>query len=159
MFEPLSTNAAAAQRHPPKPKHQEGEGGQDRTPNHVDLHVGARVRTRRKSLNMSQQELADKISLTFQQVQKYERGSNRISASKLYQIAQALGCKIDHFFEGLEELEAGTAPQAEQDVHAFLMTTEGLELAQAFARVPAGKLRRTLLTLVNNLAEDRAPNT
>ncbi|HEX7799284.1 MAG TPA: helix-turn-helix transcriptional regulator, partial [Asticcacaulis sp.] len=78
----------------------------DRGPNPVDLHVGARVRMRRKFLGMSQEGLAETIDLTFQQVQKYERGSNRISASKLWEIAKALKAPVAYFFEGYGENEA-----------------------------------------------------
>src|SRR5215472_8542656 len=74
-----------------------------RSPNPVDLHVGGRVRMRRKMLGISQERLADALGLTFQQVQKYERGANRISASKLYEIARFLSAPIAYFFEGLAD--------------------------------------------------------
>ena len=73
----------------------------DRSPNPVDLHVGGRIRMRRKLLGVSQERLADDLGLTFQQVQKYERGANRVSASKLYEIAKSLQTSIAYFFEGL----------------------------------------------------------
>lgn len=129
----------------------------DRRPSPVDLHVGARVRLRRKALGVSQDGLAAAIDLTFQQVQKYERGSNRISASKLYEIAKALRCGIGYFFDEMPGHDADdgvTDVSVENAVSSFLCTTEGIELAQAFARVPAGKLRRTLLTLVTNMADE-----
>ncbi len=129
----------------------------DRAPNPVDLHVGARVRMRRKFLGMSQEGLAESIALTFQQVQKYERGSNRISASKLYEIARALKAPIAYFFEGYgqgEALEGFSESESEQFVHGFLMTTEGIELAEAFPRIKSAKLRRKVLDLVRALAED-----
>ncbi|EGF92448.1 helix-turn-helix family protein [Asticcacaulis biprosthecium C19] len=122
-------------------------------PNKVDLHVGARVRLRRKLLGLSQDGLAARIDLTFQQVQKYERGSNRISASKLYEIAQALQCKVEHFFEGLETVETEAPVQVEQDVNSFLCTPEGIELAGGFPKIRSAKLRRRVLELVNTLAE------
>ena len=83
---------------------------------------------RRKFLGMSQEGLADTIDLTFQQVQKYERGSNRISASKLYEISRALKAPVSYFFEGYGEsegVEGFSESQSEQFVHGFLMTTEG----------------------------------
>src|SRR5579884_660298 len=75
----------------------------ERSPNPVDLHVGARIRMRRKSLGVSQERLADSLGLTFQQVQKYERGANRVSASKLYEIARALQTSVAYFFDGLAD--------------------------------------------------------
>lgn len=129
----------------------------DRAPNPVDLHVGARVRMRRKFLGMSQEGLAESIALTFQQVQKYERGSNRISASKLYEISRALKAPVAYFFEGYGESEmvdGFSESESEQFVHGFLMTTEGIELAEAFPRVKSPKLRRKVLDLVRALAEE-----
>ncbi|MGN6422237.1 MAG: helix-turn-helix domain-containing protein [Asticcacaulis sp.] len=129
----------------------------DRGPNPVDLHVGARVRMRRKFLGMSQEGLAETIDLTFQQVQKYERGSNRISASKLYEIAKALKAPVAYFFEGYgenEAVEGFSESESEQFVHGFLMTTEGIELAEAFPRIKNPKFRRRILDLVRALAED-----
>src|SRR3982751_2918628 len=99
-----------------------------RSPNPVDLHVGSRVRMRRKMLGISQERLAEALGLTFQQVQKYERGANRVSASKLYEIARFLSTPVAYFFEGLAETPGGEDSEAEQTVHDFLMTSEGLEL-------------------------------
>ena len=129
----------------------------DRGPNPVDLHVGARVRMRRKFLGMSQEGLAETIDLTFQQVQKYERGSNRISASKLWEIAKALKAPVAYFFEVYgenEAVEGFSESESEQFVHGFLMTTEGIELAEAFPRIRNPKFRRRILDLVRALAED-----
>lgn len=129
-----------------------------KSPNPVDLHVGGRVRMRRKMLGVSQERLAEALGLTFQQVQKYERGANRISASKLYEIARFLSAPIAYFFEGLSDPSArdgGTHDEtSEQHVHGFLMTTEGLELAAAFPRIARPKLRRRILDLVRSLAEE-----
>ena len=129
----------------------------ERGHNKVDLHVGARVRMRRKFLGMSQEGLAETIELTFQQVQKYERGSNRISASKLYEISRALKAPVAYFFEGYgenEAVEGFSESESEQFVHGFLMTTEGIELAEAFPRIKNAKHRRRILELVRALAED-----
>ena len=129
-----------------------------RSPNPVDLHVGGRVRMRRKMLGISQERLADALGLTFQQVQKYERGANRISASKLYEIARFLSAPIAYFFEGLTDpTEAGGADNdhaSEQFVHDFLMTSEGLELAAAFPKIRRSRLRRRVLDLVRALSEE-----
>ena len=129
-----------------------------RAPNPVDLHVGGRVRMRRKMLGVSQERLADALGLTFQQVQKYERGANRVSASKLYEIARFLSAPISYFFEGLSDPTSGEAPghddASEQFVHDFLMTSEGLELAAAFPKIRRSRLRRRVLDLVRALSED-----
>ena len=129
-----------------------------KSPNPVDLHVGGRVRMRRKMLGISQERLAEALGLTFQQVQKYERGANRISASKLYEIARFLSAPIAYFFEGLNDPAAGNAAGdihgAEQHVHGFLMTSEGLELAAAFPRIGRARLRRRILDLVRSLTEE-----
>lgn len=127
-----------------------------KSPNPVDLHVGARVRMRRKFLGLSQEGLAETLDLTFQQVQKYERGSNRISASKLYEISKTLKAPIAYFFEGYgdgETVEGFTESDTEQSVHGFLMTTEGIELAEAFPRIRNAKHRRRMLELVRALGE------
>ena len=123
-----------------------------RLPNPVDLHVGARIRLRRRMQGVSQEKLADALGLTFQQVQKYERGANRVSASKLYEIAAALHAPVSYFFDGLAdpagEESAGARPSEETLVHTFLMTAEGLELAKLFPRVSRGPVRRRVLDLL-----------
>ncbi len=127
-------------------------------PNLIDVHVGDRVRLRRKLLHMSQQESGDLIDLTFQQVQKYERGTNRISASKLFEISRALKCRISLFFDGLPDFDNDdrlpSANQPEAAAMRFLQTSEGVELAQAFPRIPGGTKRRRILELVKSLADD-----
>ncbi len=132
----------------------------DRLPNPVDLHVGSRIRLRRKILGVSQERLADALGLTFQQVQKYERGANRVSASKLYEIAATLQTQIAYFFEGLADpsaiQEGETAPVAERFVLDFLMTPEGLELAGLFPKITRARVRRRVLDLVRSMAEDEA---
>ncbi len=133
---------------------------EDRSPNPVDLHVGARIRMRRRMQGVSQEKLADALGLTFQQVQKYERGANRVSASKLYEIAAALRTPVSYFFEGLADpsSDGGDEDQprvaVEQSVHAFLTTSEGLELAGLFPRLQRGRLRRRLLDLVRAIVGD-----
>jgi transcriptional regulator with XRE-family HTH domain len=133
---------------------------EDRGPNPVDVYVGARVRNRRKFLGLSQETLAASIDLTFQQVQKYERGSNRISASKLHLIAKTLKVPMNYFFDGAPDgdNEAAAGPlggsSMEQTAHDFLSTAEGVELAQYFPRVGNARARRKVLDLVRSLAED-----
>ena len=130
----------------------------ERFPNPVDLHVGARIRMRRKIIGISQEKLAEELGLTFQQVQKYERGANRVSASKLYEIARALLTPVAYFFEGLSDPSEGSRTGfaetgADQFVHEFLMTPEGLELAMLFPKIPRGRLRRRLLDLVRAMGD------
>lgn len=138
----------------------EGRGaGRREGPHDVDLHVGAAVRLRRKFLGMSQERLAEALDLTFQQVQKYERGSNRISASKLFEISRALKMPIGRFFDGLDEMTVGggfVESKSEKEVHEFLMTTEGIEIAQAFPRIRRSAVRRKILDLTRALAESES---
>jgi transcriptional regulator with XRE-family HTH domain len=133
---------------------------QDRSPNPVDLHVGARIRMRRKILGVSQERLADDLGLTFQQVQKYERGANRVSASKLYEIARSLQAPISYFFDGLADPLAAVEEYApagdDRFVHDFLMTSEGLELATIFPKIKRGRVRRKVLDLVRAMADEEA---
>lgn len=129
----------------------------ERGPNPVDLHVGARIRMRRKLLAVSQERLAEQLGLTFQQVQKYERGANRVSASKLYEIARALQTSVAYFFEGLADTQggqAGISDGAAAFMHELVMTPEGLELAALFPKLKRGRIRRRVLDLVKALAED-----
>ena len=128
----------------------------DRGPNPVDLHVGARIRMRRKLLGVSQERLADQLGLTFQQVQKYERGANRVSASKLYEIAKALQTSVAYFFDGLADtVDPGLELiEGHEFVHELVMTPEGLELASLFPKLKRGRVRRRVLDLVKALAED-----
>ncbi len=131
-----------------------------RAPNPIDLHVGARVRTRRKVAGVSQEQLAAGLKLTFQQVQKYERGANRISASKLYETAGVLKVPVSYFFEGLVDPGAD-APDpsraaADRTLDVFLSTPEGLELAEKFAKIGRGRVRRQILSLVRAMADEDA---
>lgn len=139
--------------------HETTEG---RRSNAVDAHVGGRVRMRRKLLGVSQDQLADSLGLTFQQVQKYERGANRVSASKLFQIAEILGVNVSYFFDGLPDPLAEGAGGGEAAHHAvqvmqnFLQTSEGVELAEIFPRIASGRVRRQILDLVRTMAAEDA---
>jgi transcriptional regulator with XRE-family HTH domain len=106
----------------------------------VDSVIGARTRSRRLQLGMSQERLAELLGITFQQVQKYEKGANRISASRLVQIAKALGIEVAYFFDGLSEAEAS--------VESLLSTKDVVHLAQAFGQVKNQDVRRAILELV-----------
>ncbi|MET3664149.1 transcriptional regulator with XRE-family HTH domain [Caulobacter sp. 1776] len=132
----------------------------ERHPNPVDLHVGARIRMRRKILGVSQERLAEDLGLTFQQIQKYERGANRVSASKLYEIAKSLQSSVGYFFEGLADTTGeGVAEGSEPFVHDFLMTSEGLELASLFPKIVRPKVRRRILELVRSMAEEEVASS
>ncbi len=127
-------------------------------PNPIDLHVGSRIRLRRKVLGVSQESLAADLGLTFQQIQKYERGTNRVSASKLYEIARSLQTTTSYFFEGFADPNSGEAqtPQYIEEKAAvdFLMTPEGLEMAALFPKIAKGKVRRRILDLVRAMSEE-----
>jgi transcriptional regulator with XRE-family HTH domain len=129
-----------------------------RSPNLTDKHVGARVRMRRLMLDMSQTTLADALGVTFQQVQKYEQGTNRIGAGRLLQISRFLQVPITFFFEGAPSpLRArggtGAAPWPSY-VSAFLATSDGLALTKAFMRIKEPKLRRHIVHLVQEIADN-----
>ena len=129
-----------------------------KAPNPIDKHVGSRVRMRRVLIGMSQEKLGEALGLTFQQVQKYERGANRVSASKLYEIAKALQTSVSYFFDGLAETsgdaQAGALEGGSEFMHELVMTPEGLELAALFPKLKRGRVRRRVLDLVKALAED-----
>lgn len=132
-----------------------------KSPNPVDKHVGSRVRMRRMMLSMSQEKLGHALGLTFQQVQKYEKGSNRIGASRLAQISQILQVPVSFFFEGAPN--AGLATRAEGMSEApspayvadFLSSSDGLALTKAFMRITDAKLRRRIVDLVEQIASDK----
>jgi transcriptional regulator with XRE-family HTH domain len=122
-------------------------------PNPVDRHVGLRIRMRRKELGISQERLAEAIGLTFQQVQKYERAANRVSASKLWEMSRALSTNISYFYEGLgDTLEAPGSNLPRESMQDFLLTPEGIELAAIFPKIAKGKVRRKILDLVRAMA-------
>lgn len=127
-----------------------------KAPNPTDKHVGSRVRMRRMMLGMSQEKLGDALGLTFQQVQKYEKGTNRIGASRLQQIAHFLQVPVSFFFEGAPELPAGPSGMSDAPSPAyvadFLATSDGLALTKAFMRIKDSKLRRRIVDLVAQIA-------
>jgi transcriptional regulator with XRE-family HTH domain len=134
-----------------------------KSPNPTDKHVGGRVRMRRMMLSMSQEKLGDALGLTFQQVQKYEKGTNRIGASRLQHIADILQVDVSFFFEGAPHV-AGFAAQrndapSPEYVSDFLATADGLTIAKAFMRIGDAKLRRCIADLVERIASDIEPAT
>lgn len=103
------------------------------TPDPIDVHVGARIKLRRKAVDMPQIKLASHLGLTFQQVQKYERGANRVSASKLYEIAKKLGVGVEFFFEGLPETSDGDEEPISNAISKFLTSSQGTTVALLYA--------------------------
>jgi transcriptional regulator with XRE-family HTH domain len=125
----------------------------DAGPNPIDRHVGLRIRMRRKELGISQERLAESIGLTFQQVQKYERAANRVSASKLWEMSRALNTNIAYFYEGLGDgADVAGSNLPRETLQDFLMTPEGMELAAVFPKIPKGRVRRKILDLVRAMA-------
>lgn len=130
-----------------------------KAPNPTDKHVGSRVRMRRMMLGMSQEKLGDALGLTFQQVQKYEKGANRIGASRLQQIAHILQVPVSFFFEGAPNVPGhlpdglAEAPSPEY-VSDFLATSDGLALTKAFMRIKDAKLRRRIVDLVEQIVAE-----
>jgi len=130
-----------------------------KVPNPIDVHVGNRVRMRRMLIGMSQEKLGEALGLTFQQVQKYEKGANRVSASRLYQMASSLGVPIQFFFDDmptsthssdLEGMAEGGAPDQLMD---FLNSSEGFQLGRAFSTIPDSNVRKRVLDLVKTLSD------
>jgi transcriptional regulator with XRE-family HTH domain len=127
-----------------------------KSPNPVDKHVGARVRSRRILVGMSQEKLGTSLGLTFQQVQKYEKGTNRIGASRLQNISKILGVPVAYFFEGapLDGGATGFAENEQVEYTADIMSTpEGVTLAKAFVRITDPKVRRKVVELVAMMAD------
>jgi len=136
-----------------------------RRPNPIDIHVGGRVRFRRMLLGMSQEKLGEKLGLTFQQVQKYEKGINRIGASRLFDLAQVLGVTVQFFYEEAPTADVSSfipesfaeKPEGHSIVE-FLRSRDGLELNRAFVRISDIKARRAIVDLVRSLANESAPD-
>jgi len=127
-------------------------------PNAIDIHVGSRMRMRRMMLGMSQEKLATGLGLTFQQVQKYEKGANRIGASRLQHLASILQVPVPFFFEGLpaaDEPKSHAASLPHSAVFEFLATNDGVRLARAFTRIPDAKLRRSIVDVAEHISSAR----
>jgi transcriptional regulator with XRE-family HTH domain len=129
-----------------------------KTPNPIDKHVGARVRMRRLMVGMSQGKLGEALTVTFQQIQKYEKGTNRIGASRLQQLARVLEVPPAFFFEGAPSADPGkpafAEPSSSSYVVDFLSTSEGLQLNRSFAQIRDPKVRKRILDLVATLAKE-----
>jgi transcriptional regulator with XRE-family HTH domain len=134
-----------------------------KAPNPVDKYVGSRVRMRRIMLGMSQEKLGEALGLTFQQVQKYEKGTNRVGASRIQQISEILQVPVSFLFEGgpsgtpsAGSFSEGTSPAYVSD---FLATSEGLALTRAFTRITDAKLRRSIVEMVEQIAAREGPDS
>ncbi|MEQ1715185.1 MAG: helix-turn-helix transcriptional regulator [Hyphomicrobium sp.] len=134
-----------------------------RKANPMDVHVGGRVRLRRMLLGMSQEKLGEQLGLTFQQVQKYEKGVNRIGASRLFELAKVLGVAVQFFYDEASAGAMGTMSSpgfaervSDNYVVDFLATREGLELNKAFSRISEPKVRKAICDLVKSLAGEEA---
>ncbi len=130
-----------------------------KSPNPIDVHVGSRVRLRRMMLGMSQEKLGESLGITFQQIQKYEKGTNRIGASRLHHIADVLTVPISFFYENAPGRSEGASggfaePHSASYIVDFLSTSEGLQLNRAFSRIADPKVRRRVVDLVRSLAGD-----
>ena len=128
-------------------------------PNPIDIHVGSRVRLRRMMLGMSQEKLGEQLGITFQQIQKYEKGTNRIGASRLQHIARVLSVPVSFFFEDAPPTPNMGAPGIEEPsstnyVVDFLSSSEGIQLNKAFVRIKDAQQRRRVIDLVRSMAGD-----
>lgn len=125
--------------------------------NPIDVQVGNRVRIRRMLIGMSQERLGDLLGLTFQQVQKYEKGVNRIGAGRLFEVARILNVPVDFFYEGLNAANPSGENENEAiapPVMEFVSSGEGLQLSLAFMKIKDAKVRKRVLDLVKSLAEE-----
>ncbi len=133
-----------------------------KVPNPIDVHVGSRVRLRRMLVGMSQEKLGEMLGLTFQQIQKYEKGANRIGASRLYQIAQILGVSVQFFFDDMPQEHAidHADGMSEDDPAPFVMdfvsSAEGLQLNRSYTKICDAQVRKRLLELVKSLSGEVA---
>jgi transcriptional regulator with XRE-family HTH domain len=127
-----------------------------RDPNYIDVHVGSRIRMRRQLVSMSQEKLGELLGITFQQVQKYEKGSNRISASRLFYAAKILGVPVQSFFEDLpntEDTQGFRETREEDNIMSSLMNTEGIQLAKAFRDADNSTKRKLIATLARCIVD------
>ncbi len=137
---------------------------ENKSPSGIDRIVGQRLRWRRRELKLTQEQLGEKLGLTFQQVQKYEKGVNRISAGRLFEIAQALGITITYFYEGVDELldhpNAVSVHEEDHPPSLPVIDTEAMELVTAFQKIGDKSLRRSLLETIRAAAatSDTSPN-
>lgn len=127
-----------------------------KNPTLVDQHVSSRLRWRREELKLSQQDLADQLGVTFQQIQKYERGANRISAGRLFDLAKALETRIAYFFEGLDVVSAGARRGASEEAHEYAgaVDQDAVDLMVAYQNIDDLGLRKSILAAVRKQSRE-----
>jgi len=130
-----------------------------KSPTSIDAYVGSRVRARRKLLRLSQAGLAERIGVTFQQIQKYEKGINRIGASRLQTIAETLGVPVQFFFENdTEPTTYNLVSNGKDDLNAFLASKDAQALNRAFMAIESPAIRQKLVALAKSLARNTHPD-
>ena len=127
-------------------------------PNPIDVHVGSRLRMRRMLVGMSQEKLGESLEVTFQQVQKYERGANRISASRLFDISHILDVPVQYFFDDIKPARRRKKSQRRKHVDtaqvvSFLSTSDGAQLIRTFSEIDNAQIRRNIIDLVKSISE------
>jgi transcriptional regulator with XRE-family HTH domain len=129
-----------------------------RDPNYIDVHVGSRIKMRRQLINMSQERLGELLGITFQQVQKYEKGTNRISASRLFYAAKTLGVPVQFFFDSLPGVDAdgGLTESAGDEFAASMMTPEGVQLAKVFKDANSSTQRKLIVGLARLIVDAKS---
>jgi len=131
-------------------------------PDPIDVHVGARMRMRRLMLELSQTQLADALGVSFQQVQKYEKGSNRVSASRLQALSRLLRVPISFFFDGLPQTNSKELRKSKPnlpipaDISEFLASSDGISLVRAFVQIKGSRVRRSIVDLVETIVDGRS---
>lgn len=124
-------------------------------PNPIDMHVGSRIRLRRNMLRLSQEKLGEKLGITFQQVQKYEKGTNRVGASRLQQLAEIMGVHVSFFFEdapNAQMAEGNGENEGENEYLKFCSSAEGIQLMRAFSKISDPKIRLKIIDLTKALS-------
>ena len=133
----------------------DGTAKAGKRPNPTDIYVGSRIRMRRKMLGLSQEKLGERLGITFQQIQKYEKGTNRVGASRLQAMSDALEVPVAYFFpDATTAATEGFKEDGATFVMDFMSTSEGIDLTRAFTRIRNPKIRRKVVELVRSLAED-----
>jgi len=125
-----------------------------KNPDPIDVYVGSRIRLRRNIVGISQEKLGEKLGVTFQQVQKYEKGVNRVGASRLQVISEVLDVPVSYFFEDHEAAASGELAEERSSFTDFSTSTEGLQLLRAFTNIHDSKIRRKIIDLAKALADD-----
>lgn len=136
---------------------------ENKLPNIIDKHVGRRIRWRRRELKLSQEKLGEMIGLTFQQVQKYEKGVNRISAGRLFEVGKVLDVGINYFYQGVEEVgdlaALGFSEEGDDKDLAGMIDAHAIDLVTAYQSIPDPRLRKSLLDAVKAAAESFSRNS